>query len=50
MQIELTEMELEILRKLVYNESIRQKYIAKINETEVPSEYTSLIEKLKDGE
>lgn len=50
MQIEFTEKELEILQKLVYNELIRQKYIATVNETEIPSEYLSIVEKLKESE
>lgn len=50
MQVEFTEKELEIVQRLVYNELIRQKYISKVNETEMPSEYLSLIEKLKESE
>lgn len=50
MNIELTKEELEILQRIVYNECLRQQYLAKVNEKEVPKEYISLQEKLKGDE
>lgn len=50
MTLELTKEELEILQTVVYNEYLKQKYLSVVNEKEIPKEYTSLRDKLKERE
>lgn len=50
MTIELTDLELEIMQHLAYNEYIRQCYLARVEEREVPLEYYTILQKLKGDE
>ena len=50
MTLDLTKEELEVLQRIVYNECLRQQYLAMVEEKEVPKEYISLQEKLKGDE
>lgn len=50
MTIELTDLELEIMQHLAYNEYNRQSYLAKVEEREIPLEYILLLNKLKGEE
>lgn len=48
MKLELTEEELKLLQKLIYNESLKQNYLVRIETiAELPKELVSLTNKLK---
>jgi len=51
MTIELTQEELELVQKLVYNELLKNQYLVKVELlNEVPQELLTLIDKLKEKE